>query len=349
MDLGFKALDASSQRLLWLLSSQPDLNMCGVLPLMPRRWAHMAPDTPPADIEAALAQLEAAGRVAVDEVTGEVAVARFLIDEGVITQPNSLKAAARAFSAIHSAEIRESVVEQLPDAIAELWPDGLLKTDAKEIGVLLKQPIDDGSADGIPDGVPKPINKGSGEPNGEPENLEPRSESTKNGQRSTEPTPLGESQRTSVDAALALMVDREDEASAPLEVRTDPRRRAAWRRRVMARLKAEKGPALDQLAREQPSAGAEDLVAMISRHDAPQPNHRPQSLAGARRTGVALADSRWAARCEADGPVDEDAEVASMRANLSGSLSGEQLEASTEAATLRLAQHVRNDALRSAS
>jgi hypothetical protein len=133
-DPDFADLGRDEQRLYLLLLSQPDLSYCGVVGVTCRRWANLAGDTTPVDLERALGGLERAGFVVVDPDTEEVLVRSFMRNDGLLKSPNMAKAAIKAAQAVMSAAIREAlaveldrVIETLPEPAQEVIRKGLPK------------------------------------------------------------------------------------------------------------------------------------------------------------------------------------------------------------------------------
>lgn len=139
-DDDFRALATGPQRTYLTVVSQPELSICGVLDYNAKRLARLAPDSTPLKVARDISILQQTRFVVVDDETDELAVRTFMRHDGVIDMPNPLKAAARAWSSIHSQTIRRVVTDQLPFAIRELWPERILRMDAKAIGELLRQP-----------------------------------------------------------------------------------------------------------------------------------------------------------------------------------------------------------------
>lgn len=77
-DDDFRKLTATGQRMYLLALSQSDISAAGVLALRLPRWAAMAVDTTPADVQAAIDELQASRHVIYDEVAGELLVRSFV-------------------------------------------------------------------------------------------------------------------------------------------------------------------------------------------------------------------------------------------------------------------------------
>lgn len=123
-DSDFHLLSASAQRLYFLILTQGDLSLCGVVSLTIERWARMSADTKPLAIKKALVELVEHRYLVVDTDTQEVWVRTFTTHDGVLRQPNMVVSMSKDFDAIQSVSIREGFVEGLPDGLVEGLPDG---------------------------------------------------------------------------------------------------------------------------------------------------------------------------------------------------------------------------------
>lgn len=112
-DAEFRACSPEAQRLYFLLLSQPTLNHAGVIGLTLRRWARCCDKTEISDLEGALAELEAARFLAIDEDTEEVLIRSFIRNDGVAQQPNVLKTALLEAAAVASARLRAVLAGEL--------------------------------------------------------------------------------------------------------------------------------------------------------------------------------------------------------------------------------------------
>jgi hypothetical protein len=123
-DEDFLALSGSAQRLYFVLLSQRNLSLCGVLALTIDRWARFCAGGTVKAVRAALTELGNAGYVVVDRATEEAWVRTFVKHDGVLDKPNVVIAMARDFSGIHSQPIREGFLEGLPEGFLEGLPEG---------------------------------------------------------------------------------------------------------------------------------------------------------------------------------------------------------------------------------
>lgn len=114
-DSEFLALPASPQRVYMLLMSQPDISHCGILPLTPGRWGHLAADTDADSVRRDIHILMQPARttapfVLVDDGTEELLVRSYTkYDEGYRV-PNGRIALARAIERVMSVPLRQAVL-----------------------------------------------------------------------------------------------------------------------------------------------------------------------------------------------------------------------------------------------
>ena len=136
-DDDFRALGATTQRMYFMLISQPDLSQCGVLATTPGRWAALAADTEAADMRAEMAALEAAGFIVIDPATEELWVRSYMkYDEGHKV-PNIAKAVVSACEAVSSRSLRRLIAAAartlgvtLPETLSRTLGESLQPTPA---------------------------------------------------------------------------------------------------------------------------------------------------------------------------------------------------------------------------
>ena len=87
-DSEFQFRTSAAQRLYFLILTQGDLSLCGVVSLTVDRWARLASDTKPLQIKKALAELAEHRYLVVDNNTQEVWIRTFTAHDGVLRQPN---------------------------------------------------------------------------------------------------------------------------------------------------------------------------------------------------------------------------------------------------------------------
>lgn len=134
----FRDLDVAAQWLYITLLAQPDLNLCGVMPYIPNRWARFAPDLSAADVEQLASELDDRGYVVIDPDTVEVWVRSFMYHDRVFAQPQVAMAAATAYGSVQSARLRALIVESVPPGIRQGWPECLRGVKRDEAKALLE-------------------------------------------------------------------------------------------------------------------------------------------------------------------------------------------------------------------
>jgi hypothetical protein len=113
-DPDFCRLTADAQRAYMLAFSQPTISWAGVVAYTTKRWAAMAADTTPAQLDAAFDELATHRFVVIDDVTEEVWVRDFVDANAVLAQPQLRKAMAKAYDSILSPGIRRAFYDELP-------------------------------------------------------------------------------------------------------------------------------------------------------------------------------------------------------------------------------------------
>ena len=134
----FRHLDAATQWLYVALLAQADLNLCGVMPYIPSRWARFAADLSVADVEDLAAQLEEHGYIVIDHDTVELWVRSFMYHDRVFAQPQVAMAAATAFGSVQSSRLRELITASVPPGIRHGWPTCLRGVKRDEARALLE-------------------------------------------------------------------------------------------------------------------------------------------------------------------------------------------------------------------
>lgn len=119
------ALPMRAQWLYLQLVSSPDVNLIGVLPLLPEVWADAAADADLDDVERALGELEDARFVVVDRHTREVLLRTFLLHDGALRSVKTRQPAARLLAATRSRLLAATVLGQYqPDHLDEALSGG---------------------------------------------------------------------------------------------------------------------------------------------------------------------------------------------------------------------------------
>src|SRR6185295_14516958 len=111
--------------------SQPDLNLCGVLPLRPKRWATFCPEDTPESLLEELEGLQQAHYVLVDDSVDKVWIRSFIRYDGLLNSPNMVKAMWKVFDQLLSEPIREGFRELFQQLVSE----GMTKPHGEGEGV----------------------------------------------------------------------------------------------------------------------------------------------------------------------------------------------------------------------
>lgn len=112
-DEDFRALPMDAQHIYMMLFSHPDRNSAGVLSLTLRKWTRLAADLSPDRLDMALAELDAAGFIVMDEGTEEVLVRSFIRSAKVYKHIRMLANALREGSEIESPRLRSVLAREL--------------------------------------------------------------------------------------------------------------------------------------------------------------------------------------------------------------------------------------------
>jgi hypothetical protein len=108
---------SSTEKLIYLqLISQPNISKCGVLPFVPRRWAHMHPDLGPDDLNAAIDSLERLGYVFVDRDTEELLVRTYMRYDEAWRQTNGVRGIQIEAEQIMSKPLLQQVLQEFEKA-----------------------------------------------------------------------------------------------------------------------------------------------------------------------------------------------------------------------------------------
>jgi hypothetical protein len=115
----------STQKLVYLqLISQPNVSKCGVLPFVPRRWAHMHPDLSADDLIGALSALEAKRYVVIDRDTEEILIRTYLRYDEAWKQTNGTRGIQIEAQEIMSKRLLDAVIEEYEQASGNPWDKG---------------------------------------------------------------------------------------------------------------------------------------------------------------------------------------------------------------------------------
>lgn len=275
------SLDQGSQWLYWALLAQPDLSACGVIVYRPKIWAGLADGLTPRRVSEELQQLVRAHKLLVDNRTDEVLVRTF-VRHNVLHSPNLVKAAARAYDAVHSGQLRKVIVEQFPEPLVEGFPEGfpkgLLKLPSKQLAERLRQPFVEGFPEGFHEGFGKGLQEGFGKGFREP--------SIKSGERIADslslPSPSAPLPRTArpencedeeelsnnqvkgraqVEDVVAVLAewDTQDAQNGTVQVHKP----AAYRAACAKRRRAECGTLIAETIADNPDWAAEQIAAAV--------------------------------------------------------------------------------------
>ncbi len=165
-DEEFTALAARVQWLYLFLLSQPDVNHLGVLPLLPVRWAQAAPGESEQTIMYDLEALAEARFVVVDRVNGAVLIRTFMRHDGVIKQPNVLRAARSAVAALLSPAVAQALVDELVTIDTAGLPasvEPIINDMKDQLKLVAAKGTRNPSGKGSPKGSEKGSAKGTGE------------------------------------------------------------------------------------------------------------------------------------------------------------------------------------------
>lgn len=110
----FTGLTIAAQGTYWMLTSQPNVTLAGVLPLQPTRWARLTGDGLTV-IPQALAELEERRYVVVDRATEELVIRTFVRSDEVMKSVKVRRGFWSAYLSIASDRVRAVVLEQVSD------------------------------------------------------------------------------------------------------------------------------------------------------------------------------------------------------------------------------------------
>lgn len=146
----FKKLTKDAQRAYVMLLSQPQINNCGVLPYVPKRWVRLAYEETEDELDQALGGLVDRRFIVLDATTDEVLIRTFIRHDRIEKQPNLVKAAKREFGDIVSTRIQRVLLAEYPQLFDEVATEDLREP--------LPEPL---FAEGLPEGVPEPPSRAS--------------------------------------------------------------------------------------------------------------------------------------------------------------------------------------------
>lgn len=100
------------------LHFQPDLTTVGTLLMNVNRWAMVASDVRPVDVDKALEELEQHGLILMDSCTQELLLTGFC-QGSVLHNPNHLRGAVRGFTGVESQLLRTAIYETGPPVLRD--------------------------------------------------------------------------------------------------------------------------------------------------------------------------------------------------------------------------------------
>ncbi len=112
-DDDWRALSVDAQHVYLLLLSHPDRNSAGVLPLTRRKWTRLAADLLPDRLDVALAELDDAGFIVMDEDTEELLVRAYIRRATVYKHIRMMANALREASEVESPRLRSALGQEL--------------------------------------------------------------------------------------------------------------------------------------------------------------------------------------------------------------------------------------------
>lgn len=123
-DPDFTALSADAQHAYFMLMSSPDLNYAGVMVYHPARFTSLCAGRSQAAFERAVKALESARFIVRDRRTGELAVRTYVRHDGILKQPNMIRAMNRAYDTVRSETLRTTINDEVTKALNEGFPKG---------------------------------------------------------------------------------------------------------------------------------------------------------------------------------------------------------------------------------
>lgn len=160
-DEDWTALTSTQQLAYLTLISSQDLSWCGVLPYIPARFALLSADMTERKFARAMADLEVGRFLIIDRMTAEVLVRSYVRHDGLVKQPNIMKALVRAYGKVHSDTLRDAVTIELrrlyaDNPSAKGWA-GFAEEDAELFEYVSANPLRKGSGKGSGKGKATPL------------------------------------------------------------------------------------------------------------------------------------------------------------------------------------------------
>ncbi len=149
----FTTLATAEQNMYFKICSSPDLSYCGVALLLPKRYSRLSADSTDRATAKHLQTLAARRFLVLDEETAEMCVRTYIRYDGILKQPNVIRAMNKAFERVQSEPIRNTILEEVGHAIDYTYPSGFLLDRHKAV----VQAIAEGFAKGFVEGLPEPF------------------------------------------------------------------------------------------------------------------------------------------------------------------------------------------------
>lgn len=208
-DDDFLALPPVQKAVYWVLTSQPDVAHCGVMPLRVGRWARKFGVTT-GQFQAALDGLAVARFIVIDIDLEELLIRTFIRNDGVYKQPNVLRAAQRAMVSVSSPVIRDAQaieVERLLKEFSESVPEGSKRVLEAMLHDLSKSSgtVEGTLREGFPEGFAEGTHESAGD-RGKGKNLKVRT-SKASSDNETQAKKTQQPPRPDVDKLCTALVD----------------------------------------------------------------------------------------------------------------------------------------------
>lgn len=126
---GFTQRSSGAQRLYFLILSQPEISMCGVLTPACTRWASFAPETTERTVKASLNELIKNDYILQDSDWDELWVRSFVRHDLKLGTPNVAVGMTKAFVGVRSPLVRSGIIQE----IRKDFPVGFTQTFEKTI------------------------------------------------------------------------------------------------------------------------------------------------------------------------------------------------------------------------
>lgn len=109
----FKQLAPEYQHMYFVLSSQPRMNLCGVLDFIPSRIAQTSYELTIDDVTQRVKWLESKRYVVLDQDTGELLIRTFIRHDGLLKNPKVSTGMAADYGEVMSQKLRDEILKEL--------------------------------------------------------------------------------------------------------------------------------------------------------------------------------------------------------------------------------------------